>query len=246
MATFRAEYEQFLLVMLAEDCLEEEGVIMLYDASILNSPYIPYKHYPKFNLDNLTADECLVRFRFEKDYISRLADAMRIPEKIVCPNRTVASKIEGLCIMLQRFAYPNRYCDMVSCFGRSVSELCYIFNEMVDITSLRHGHLLQSFDQEWLQPNNLKKYADAVYENGGALENCWGFVDGTVRPICRPTKNQKVAYNGHKKVHAIKFQSVVAANGLIANLFGPVGMYYYFLMFSLNDFPSHTLQGMSL
>jgi hypothetical protein len=117
---------------------------------------------------------------------------------------------------------------------------------MVDITSLRHGHLLQSFDQEWLQPNNLKKYADAVYENGGALENCWGFVDGTVRPICRPTKNQKVAYNGHKKVHAIKFQSVVAANGLIANLFGPVGMYYYFLMFSLNDFPSHTLQDMSL
>ena len=74
----------------------------------------------------------------------------------------------------------------------------------------------------------------------------WGFVDGTVRPICHPTKNQKVAYNGHKKVHAIKFQSVVAANGLIANLFGPVGMYYYFLMFSLNDFPSHTLQDMSL
>jgi hypothetical protein len=68
--------------MLAEDCLEEEGVIMLYDASILNSPYIPYKHYLKFNLDNLTADECLVRFRFEKDDISRLADAMRIPEKI--------------------------------------------------------------------------------------------------------------------------------------------------------------------
>ena len=28
--------------------------------------------------------------------------------------------------------------------------------------------------------------------------------------------------NGHKKVHAIKFQSVVAPNGLIANLFGPV------------------------
>ena len=29
-------------------------------------------------------------------------------------------------------------------------------------------------------------------------------------------------YNGHKKVHAIKFQSVVAPNGLIANLFGSV------------------------
>lgn len=26
---------------------------------------------------------------------------------------------------------------------------------------------------------------------------------------------------GHKRVHAIKFQSVVAPNGLIANLYGP-------------------------
>ena len=29
-------------------------------------------------------------------------------------------------------------------------------------------------------------------------------------------------YDGHKKVHAKKFQSVVASNSLIANLFGPV------------------------
>ena len=29
-------------------------------------------------------------------------------------------------------------------------------------------------------------------------------------------------YNGHKNVHAIKFQSVVAPNGLVANLYGPV------------------------
>ena len=28
-------------------------------------------------------------------------------------------------------------------------------------------------------------------------------------------------YNGHKRLHGIKFQSVVAPNGLIANLFGP-------------------------
>ena len=30
------------------------------------------------------------------------------------------------------------------------------------------------------------------------------------------------SYNGHEKVHAIKFHSVVTPNGLIANLFGPV------------------------
>ena len=33
---------------------------------------------------------------------------------------------------------------------------------------------------------------------------------------------QRVLYNGHKKIHSIKFQSVAAPNGSIANLYGPV------------------------
>ena len=40
--------------------------------------------------------------------------------------------------------------------------------------------------------------------------------------ICRPDENQRILYNGHERVHEIKFQSVVAPNGLIASLFGPV------------------------
>ena len=59
-------------------------------------------------------------------------------------------------------------------------------------------------------------------KKGAGLRNCWGFVDGTVRAVSRPGKNQRVLYNGHKKVHSIKFQSVAAPNGLIANLYGPV------------------------
>lgn len=57
---------------------------------------------------------------------------------------------------------------------------------------------------------------------GAALQNSWGFIDGTVRPISRPGRNQRVMYNGHKKVHSIKFQSIATPNGLIANLYGPV------------------------
>ena len=37
----------------------------------------------------------------------------------------------------------------------------------------------------------------------------------------RPQENQRVMYNGHKRIHSIKFQSVVIPNGLIANLHGP-------------------------
>ena len=59
------------------------------------------------------------------------------------------------------------------------------------------------------------------YLQRSPLENGFGFVDGTVRSIAHPTKNQGVMYNGHKRVHAIKVQSVVTPNGLNANLSGP-------------------------
>lgn len=58
---------------------------------------------------------------------------------------------------------------------------------------------------------------------GAALNNCWGFVDGTVRPNYRPLQNRRIVYNGHKRVNALRFQSIVTPNGLIANLYGPVG-----------------------
>ena len=50
---------------------------------------------------------------------------------------------------------------------------------------------------------------------------CFGFIDGTVRPISRPEEDQRLVYNGHKSVHSLKFQSLVIPNGLIANLCGP-------------------------
>ena len=72
-----------------------------------------------------------------------------------------------------------------------------------------------------MTPESLEEYA-GVHQKGAALYFCWGFIDGTVGPVCRPGQNQRVLYNGHKRVHSIKFQSVVTPNGLIANLFGAI------------------------
>ena len=107
-------------------------------------------------------------------------------------------------------------------FGRPVPQLSMLCNIVIDHIFHQFGHLLSSFDQQWLSRENLKVFADVIHEKGAALDNCWGFIDGTVHPICRPKRNQRVVYNGHKRVHALKYQSVVAPNGLIAHLFGPV------------------------
>ena len=56
----------------------------------------------------------------------------------------------------------------------------------------------------------------------GVLGFCWGFTEETVTQVRHPTENQRILCNGHKCKHAIKFQSVVIPNGLVANIFGPI------------------------
>ena len=76
-------------------------------------------------------------------------------------------------------------------------------------------------------PENLQAYANAIHFKEAALNYCIGFADGTVWPISRPRKLQRSVYNGHKRIHTLKFQSVVLPNGTIGHLYGPVGKIFY-------------------
>ena len=195
------------------DVIDEQDFFSIYDSTRRKSPEFQYLEYEKIEdqLGEMTTDKSIAEFRFKLADLRLLADALRIPEKVVCPNRTVASGMEALCITLKRFAYPCRYSDMIPRCGRSVSELCLITSEVTDYIFNNHGHLLRDLDQPWLQPDRLEEFANAIHSRGAALQNCWGFVDGTVRPICRPGQHQRMVYNGHKRVHAIKLFFFVAS-----------------------------------
>ena len=138
-----------------------------------------------------------------------------ILEVIYCKNRTKCPRIDTFCIFLRRFAYPCRYSDMIPQFGRAVPELCVISDYIAEHVYNQFGHKLT-----WLSPIKLQEYATAIHNKGAPLQNCWGFIDGTVCPICRPGERQRVVYNRHKRVHSLKFQNVVAPSGLVTNLFG--------------------------
>jgi len=53
------------------------------------------------------------------------------------------------------------------------------------------------------------------------VQNCWGFIDGTARTICRPSINQQEYYSAHKRQHCLKYQSVLCPDGIIVSLHGP-------------------------
>ena len=78
-----------------------------------------------------------------------------------------------------------------------------IYNIVLDYIHNTHGHRITQWNHTILDPVNLERYAEAIYDKGAALDNCIGFIDGTVRPICRPGELQRVVYNGLKRVHAL-------------------------------------------
>ncbi|KAK3105969.1 hypothetical protein FSP39_009829 [Pinctada imbricata] len=176
----------------------------------------------KVNIDALNDEQFRSMFRFQREDMTRLSCALRLPTKVVCENRTVCSGIQGLCILIRRLAYPSRLEDLSHVFGRSKAELSYICNTVLNLIDSEHGHLLENLNQSWLAHNQLDEMVDSVRRCDAPLSNCWGFIDGTVRPICRPQENQRLVFNGHKRIHGLKFQSIVTPNGMIAHLFGPI------------------------
>lgn len=223
MASFR-ETRNTLLYFYADNLIDDEEFALLYNINKSKNLDFEYWTYDGFDLDCISDDDCIAEFRFQKNDIKRLKDVLQLPNQLTCDlyNNLKIDSLEALCILLKRLAYPCRYSDMIPRFGRSVPQLCMVFNQTLDYVDRHFGHLVQNLNQPWLAANFLTDFSNAIYAKGAALDNVWGFIDGTVRGISRPSVNQRLVYNGHKRKHALKYQSITTPNGMIANLFGPV------------------------
>ncbi|RPB25469.1 hypothetical protein L211DRAFT_875103 [Terfezia boudieri ATCC MYA-4762] len=96
-------------------------------------------------------------------------------------------------------------------FGVSRSQISSIVSDLALF-------LYEKYHQKLLWDHNRLLYSQHVL--GESME-IWGFIDGTVRPIARPTEDQRLYYSGHKGYHGIKYQSIMTPDGLISSLYGP-------------------------
>ena len=67
---------------------------------------------------------------------------------------------------------------------------------MMDLFYARFGNLFLHLNQPWLSQANLVDFSQSIYRKRAALDNCWGFIDGTVWPVARPGEHQTVLFNG--------------------------------------------------
>ena len=152
-----------------------------------------------------------------------LCHALRIPEKMVGLSRVSWTGLEGLLVVLRRLSYPCRLGELSDEFGRSLPDLSRIFNStLMWIWRRWSGQVQDPFTKAHFTPARLRADRAAIYRKSGVDLRIWGFIDGTVRPMCRPRVHQRMFYNEHKRVHALKFQAVTTPDGLICHLYGPV------------------------
>ncbi|OAD68323.1 hypothetical protein PHYBLDRAFT_68870 [Phycomyces blakesleeanus NRRL 1555(-)] len=68
-----------------------------------------------------------------------------------------------------------------------------------------------------------KRFAETIYKKNNVYNRIIGFVDGTMQKIARPNVNneQRLAYNGWKHIHCLKYQTIVTPDGISSSFIGP-------------------------
>ena len=113
----------------------------LYDANMSKDIYLYWK-YSHFDMRTFDDEQCVVDFRFSNSHLYTLLDVLNIPDRVVTVQGTVCEDIEALCILLKRLSFPCRYTDLTSMFGRNPTELCLIYNTMINLIYENHNHRL--------------------------------------------------------------------------------------------------------
>lgn len=178
------------------------------------------KHRCK-GLSDFSFDDVAHMARFSVEEIRELRAALQLPEIIrtQLEGYTISGE-DGLFLTLRRLSYPCRLRDISREFCMSKSRVGAVFNFVINHLYETWNHLLGLHESRF-RVEQLRQYAQLTADAGSPIQRCVGFIDGTCRPICRPSKHQRLLFSGHKRVHALKFQSVVTPDGLISHLSGP-------------------------
>ena len=85
-----------------------------------------------FDLDKVSAEDCWKDYRFTRNQLEILCEALRFPVFSITNERYKIPAMEGLCLLLRRLAYINRLSDIVHHFGKDETTLSTCFNHVLD------------------------------------------------------------------------------------------------------------------
>ena len=87
-------------------------------------------------------------------------------------------------MLLKRFAYPCWLSDIIHRFGRVVPEIrSMITTHFQEGLYNNHHSKITEWNNHLLSRDKLEIYSNGIAGKRAALSHCFGFVDGTMRPI---------------------------------------------------------------
>jgi hypothetical protein len=160
-------------------------------------------------------------FRFSHHEMDRVVLAFLnagFPQIVRTKSRDKCGLYEAVCMMCFKYARPMQLGTMVRTFGSSVSRMSRIISVIRRLIFARfRGSMAHP---RALQQQEIEMFCAAVQKKSG-LSTCFGFIDGTVRPMCKPSVLQGSCYNGKDRQHALKYQGVTTPDGMFLQLAGP-------------------------
>jgi hypothetical protein len=172
-----------------------------------------------FNLESFGDKEVYGYFRFSEGELRRLCTALQIPNVIVTSEGDKCVGLHVLCMMCMYYAYPTRRFEMIAKFGTSMSRMSRLISHLRNWLCEKYYPGMSNPKQ--LTADKMEEFSGVVEERVG-MPGIFSFIDGTVRPTCKPEIFQAVVYNGKDKTHALKYQVVVTPDGMMRHVYGPV------------------------
>ena len=157
-------------------------------------------------------------FRFERHEIQLIIRHLNLPEFIISSDRDRETTFNVFCLMCTKYAFPIRFCQLIREFGKSAPAMSRLIKALRQL-------LYSRFSDRMRDPPPLDAVQCACFASK-CRAICGhpvvvGFIDGTVREICRPTKLQGPMYSGKDRIHSLKYQAINTPDGIIRHLAGP-------------------------
>ena len=159
------------------------------------------------------------RLRFTTAEIRRILPLLHLDE-VQWSYRYRPSPEKAFAIFLMRLSWPLRLHDLVEAFGCSQTQISQIFNDVAIFLTQRFQDRL-FFNRRRLTQARMEEFSIAIDRLGGG-DRVWGWIDGTIQRVCRPTDDQRPLYTGYKKWHGYKTQGIMTPDGLFSHLSKPV------------------------
>jgi hypothetical protein len=210
---------------------------------LLTAP-LPRVHRTNISIDELTPEDIPGAFRFANaQQLRRLLIGFQFPDSFTAPNGSVYSGEEVLLCGLFRMHSPCAlsHPGWKSLFGFCEKRASECFGLFLRFMMANWAYLLLDNIDFWVPylatfDSKIKAKLAAM---GCAFQDLrvFGFIDNTVNATCRPAGGparsgpnaprndpliQRAFYNGWKKLHGLKWQTIDLPNGMNFNVYGPV------------------------